>query len=329
MGVIRSFYDLSASGKLTTEQAKAFSLSALKHAHYDPAGYFWVNDGSGKLLMHPFSTKKVNKNLLSATDEKGKYFMRDMVDIAKSGGGWVTYHWNKPNSELSYEKLSYVNYFNDWDWVLGTGVYMDDMNQSILDTIIQASLILFILFILFFFSTLTSINIFAMQLETLAISDALTGLYTQRYLNEVKPIILRKQTRERDKVLTATFLDVDFFKKVNDQYGHKTGDTVLNAIGEIIEEQTRADDYSIRYGGEEFLLVAFYEDVVEAVMVAERIRRLLSKKTFYSDEQAFNVTISAGIATAKAGEDFDALIARADQQLYRSKRSGRNRVTFA
>ncbi len=329
MSVVQNFHELSTTGQLTTEQAKAYSLSALKRAHYDQTVNFWVSDGNGKLLMHPFSSQKVNKNLLNTTDEKGKYFMRDMIKIAKSGGGWMTYHWNKPASELSYEKLSYVNYFSDWDWVLGTGVYMDDMNQSIFESIIKASLILFILFILFFFSTLTSINIFATQLETLAISDALTGLYTKRYLNEVKPIILRKQVREREKSLTATFIDVDFFKKVNDQYGHKTGDIVLSAIGDIIEEQTRADDYSIRYGGEEFLLVAFYEDEFEAVMVAERIRSLVSKKTFYSHEHSFNVTISAGIATAKAGEDFDILLERADQQLYCSKHSGRNRVTLA
>jgi two-component system cell cycle response regulator len=162
----------------------------------------------------------------------------------------------------------------------------------------------------------------------MAITDALTGLFNRRYM-ETHLATLVEQAAARGKPMTVLVLDIDFFKAINDGYGHDAGDDVLREFALRIRKSIRNIDLACRYGGEEFVIVMPETDMGVATMVAERLRRRVASEPFAIQNGAgqLNVTISIGIAGLSAMDDNAAtILKRADRALYRAKRDGRNRV---
>ena len=161
----------------------------------------------------------------------------------------------------------------------------------------------------------------------MAITDALTGLYNRRYM-ETHVGTLVEQAASRGKPLTVLVLDIDYFKSINDSWGHDAGDDVLREFAVRIRKSIRGIDLACRYGGEEFVVVMPETDMAVATMVAERLRRRIASEPFPIQQGArsIEVTISIGIAALGRGKDAAAVVKRADQALYRAKRDGRNRV---
>ena len=162
----------------------------------------------------------------------------------------------------------------------------------------------------------------------MAITDALTGLFNRRYMeNHLATLI--EQAGTRGKPLSALMLDIDYFKSINDTYGHDAGDDVLRDLALRVKRSIRGIDLACRYGGEEFVLVMPETDMAVAAMVAERLRRRIAAEPFSIQKGAKSVpvTISIGIAGLRDKDDTAAsVLKRADQALYRAKRDGRNRV---
>jgi len=162
----------------------------------------------------------------------------------------------------------------------------------------------------------------------MAITDQLTGLHNRRYLTRHLETLL-KNNAENGKRLAILILDVDFFKSINDTYGHDIGDEVLREFARRISENIRGIDLACRYGGEEFVVVMPETDANLAWTVAERLRKSVEVTPFHISAPAgeINVTVSIGIA---ASDDptmtAEALLRQADQALYAAKRDGRNRV---
>jgi two-component system cell cycle response regulator len=161
----------------------------------------------------------------------------------------------------------------------------------------------------------------------MAITDALTGLYNRRYM-ESHVGTLVEQASTRGKPLTVLVLDIDYFKSINDTYGHDAGDDVLREFAIRIRKSIRGIDLACRYGGEEFVVVMPETDLAVATMVAERLRRRIASEAFPIQQGArsVDVTISIGIAALGRDDNAASVIKRADQALYRAKRDGRNRV---
>jgi diguanylate cyclase (GGDEF)-like protein len=159
----------------------------------------------------------------------------------------------------------------------------------------------------------------------LAIRDELTGVYNRRYLMQM--INLEQQRCNRNnQTFYFCLLDIDFFKKVNDTYGHLAGDLVLQKIANTIQDSMRNTDYFGRYGGEEFAMVLTSTNREGALLVAERIKdkiQLLSFPTIHND---LVVTISTGVSEYQLREDTSLTFQRADIALYNAKENGRNRV---
>jgi diguanylate cyclase (GGDEF)-like protein len=132
-------------------------------------------------------------------------------------------------------------------------------------------------------------------------------------------------------VLTVMMLDIDFFKKYNDTYGHKMGDVCLTAVAKALSETARVDDYVIRYGGEEFLVILPNTDKAGAGIIAGRLLKSVSSLgiTHASSDIADHVTISIGATTIKAkfNHQYMDYVERADEALYASKNTGRNKYT--
>jgi two-component system cell cycle response regulator len=164
----------------------------------------------------------------------------------------------------------------------------------------------------------------------MAITDALTGLFNRRYM-ETHVGTLVEQAASRGKPLTVLVLDIDYFKSINDTWGHDTGDDVLREFAVRIKKSIRGIDLACRYGGEEFVVVMPETDMAVATMVAERLRRRIASEPFPIQQGAktIEVTISIGLAALERDEDAAKVFKRADQALYRAKRDGRNRVVPA
>jgi diguanylate cyclase (GGDEF)-like protein len=327
--LLQHYHQLAESGQLTPAQAQQQAKSALAAAIYSDNGYFWIVNSTGTLLVQPYIPERVGTDLSGWTDIKGKHIVREFVATAKSGGGWVSYYWPKPHTQEQYPKVSYVLYFEPWDWVLGTGVYLDDTQAQVTQTVVRASGILLVVFAGFVIALVLAARYFLRQLEDIAIRDSLTHLHTMRFLREVIPAILSKHQREGNRLLAAIFIDIDHFKAVNDNYGHDCGDQVLARIAHVLTGMTRGDDFCIRFGGEEFVLIGFFDNEAAVVQTAERIRIETAKLRFSHRKAEFQVTLSAGMAIYRAGkESFDDMLKRADQKMYAAKEQGRNRVAI-
>ena len=166
-----------------------------------------------------------------------------------------------------------------------------------------------------------------LTLQRLVIIDTLTGLYGYRYLTIRLETEYNKALRDR-KEFFVVMIDVDFFKKVNDMYGHETGNEVLSGIAKILKGGVRGYDVAARYGGEEFGLLLFHNDEKEILQTVERIRGTVEKRIFSANGTDFHVTISAGICSNHNPQvrSKDDLIKCADAALYQAKSGGRNRV---
>jgi two-component system cell cycle response regulator len=164
------------------------------------------------------------------------------------------------------------------------------------------------------------------KLETMATTDGLTGLLNKRAMLDAATQKVASARRFNRK-LSVLVTDIDFFKKVNDTYGHDVGDVVIKGLGDILKRQKRTTDLVARFGGEEFVVLCEETDEGGAMLLAERIREELGKTVFHSANGTLTVTCSVGIATfsAAAHADWDALFKSADEALYVSKRTGRNR----
>jgi len=160
------------------------------------------------------------------------------------------------------------------------------------------------------------------QLAELAATDGLTGLPNTRHLHEALPAAYSMAARTQ-RPLSVIMLDVDLFKAYNDEFGHPAGDDVLRRFGAVLRCMTRAHDLAARYGGEEFAVLLPATDTEAARAFAERVRDALASTSW----PLLPVTASLGVATSGTGVgDGAALLARADDALYRAKRAGRNRV---
>ena len=161
------------------------------------------------------------------------------------------------------------------------------------------------------------------QLKMLAAHDVLTGLYNRRYILER---IEEKLPEIRRHQLDCCFvvMDIDYFKDVNDNYGHVAGDDVLKAVSQILVNGIRQGDIVARYGGEEFLIFLPMTELESAQVLVERLRFALEKHVHLIENEKVTVTASFGIAQHDVNDSADRTIARADKALYQAKLAGRN-----
>lgn len=176
------------------------------------------------------------------------------------------------------------------------------------------------------FQDITSRKNREVLLKNQATRDPLTSLYNRRYFeDEVNKRI--KKAQQENGVYCVLMTDVDLFKRVNDTYGHKTGDKVLMELASTSEKALRECDIVARYGGEEFVIFLSGVDAEQAYSVAERLRETISELKVPSDDgRIVQFTISIGISSSKVSDNIDTLIKTADEALYKAKQNGRNRV---
>jgi diguanylate cyclase (GGDEF)-like protein len=170
-------------------------------------------------------------------------------------------------------------------------------------------------------------EVFQRQMYESALRDGLTKVFNKKYFTDY----LEKEfayAARHNSPLALIFLDIDFFKKINDTHGHPAGDFVLSELSQMMANLVRTEDVLARFGGEEFTVLCRGTDLSGAKIVAERLRRSVESRTFTFGGKNIPVTISLGIASIPDSgiNDHSAFLAAADKALYEAKRTGRNRV---
>jgi len=165
------------------------------------------------------------------------------------------------------------------------------------------------------------------RLELLSITDGLTKLFNHRYFQDELARAFEESQRYQ-RPLSLAIVDLDFFKKVNDTYGHAVGDEVLKAVSKIFQGSIRSTDLAARYGGEEFAVMMPETELMEAIAFAEKIRALVESEPIATSAGPIQATVSIGVSTVPHTRIHAAkeLVVAADKALYRAKKNGRNQV---
>ncbi len=170
-----------------------------------------------------------------------------------------------------------------------------------------------------------------LQLKELILQDPLTGIFNRRYLMQQLHWRVKISMRYKQP-LAVLFLDIDYFKEINDTYGHQVGDQVLRELVRILLLAIRGTDILTRYGGEEFIILAPQTDLPSATRLAERIRERIASNAFHTQKGVIHFTVSIGVATFDGKKEYrpeeivEKLLAFADRRCYEAKAKGRNRV---
>jgi diguanylate cyclase (GGDEF)-like protein len=163
------------------------------------------------------------------------------------------------------------------------------------------------------------------KLEELSIKDELTGIYNRRFLIEFLEKQIQKANRYNNKFSLLLF-DIDNFKKINDIYGHLTGDAVIKHVTSLIALNIRESDIIGRFGGEEFVVILLESDIIGGASAGEKLRSVIENTPLILEGNSLNVTVSVGVSEHENGIDVDNVIEKADVALYKAKNSGKNKV---
>ncbi|MGF1716489.1 cache domain-containing protein [Photobacterium chitinilyticum] len=335
-------------------------LEQLTNIRYGDNGFFIILDQSGTLLAHA-TPEYVGKNHLLAQDSMGNYFVKAMLDAGKSGGDYVQYLGPEtPYTKGGTEKVSYVMNVPGWNWTVGTGWYVNELNDYIGQrqsqlakqnkqelvkiTLLSLSLTIFALFLSVFLSKVIArrfktfqekinsdfceLQATKNQMQYMALHDSLTALPNRVLLHDniSKGI---ERAKLNNKQLAVMFIDLDDFKKVNDLHGHTVGDQLLSAISHEFIKIVGPGDTVSRFGGDEFVF-CFQELDSEhcARAKVEQIKQVFTKQFFIDGKWIFSSS-SIGVAMYPAdGQEPEELISKADIVLYKSKARHKGDVLF-
>lgn len=272
-------------------------------------------------------------------------FSRRNIHLNKALSGYNSSKMQTKNEmmDLAFESRfdvdvveTYVPIYNSNNVIVGSFEIYQDMTRFRSDVIKGVSLailtLLLILLTVFYIAfkivkhTTSELVLAQDELQSLATIDSLTSVYNRHYIFKQLKIEAARVFREKGK-LSIVLIDLDFFKKINDSYGHQVGDEVLQEVAKTIQNNIREYNTVGRYGGEEFLILLPNSDSDSAVEIAERIRQSIEDIVIECDKQILSITISAGVSTLSYPEvNIERLIKRADDALYIAKGNGRNKV---
>jgi diguanylate cyclase (GGDEF)-like protein len=166
-----------------------------------------------------------------------------------------------------------------------------------------------------------SIRDIAKNFPELIFIDPLTEVNNRAYLN-----IIKTKIKKISGPATILMIDIDNFKEINDTFGHVVGDKVLKKLAQTLRKNVKITDEVIRYGGEEFLIIAYRCDLEEGKILAERLRRKIEDIKFNKRDPKFKITVSIGLSIYEPQEDLLTVIEKADKAMYKAKQRGKNRV---
>lgn len=276
---------------------------------YDSEVFEFIRNGEHSLKLQE-NTGFINALKDDIKDELERKESFSLAFYYDSNAYIILYH---AIEDISGKPVGYIFCIDD-------SSYLEDLKR---DKYILFSLSFFTLgIVILMFFTIRRIQ---KKIYSLALIDQLTQVYNRASFYEFAKKQVAKRNRNNKK-LSIAMIDIDFFKKVNDTFGHSAGDLTLKQLAKIVLGSIRTSDIFARFGGEEFILLLPDTELNMAEIVLERVRENVEK---YNFPEVGNITISIGVAEIKLEEEIDAAIKRADIALYEAKTTGRNKVVLA
>lgn len=237
---------------------------------------------------------------------------------------------SSPSSSIEYQQKEAFFYLNsrfvpEFGWYLIVAQQEAEAEQRIQETLMINLGVSFVISIIILILVYLIIASYQNKLEVMATTDKLTGCANRQVFDILFEQALIQSKRSKQP-LSAMMFDIDYFKQVNDQYGHPTGDVVLKNLILSVKNCIRESDTIFRWGGDEFLIILPESDLQTAAMVAEKVRENVAQLNLDFVGNALSVTISIGVACMSQSETVDALVNHADEALYNAKHKGRNSV---
>jgi len=324
------------------------ALKDIEALRYGKSGYFWVNDMNYKMIMHPIKPEYNNKFFVNTPDVSFVELGVNALKKTTKKSAIIRYDFHNPATGEYEDKLSVVKLFKPWNWVLGTGVYIDSIKNSIEVVkenknkeenrlivkilMISFSIILVIIFLTYYLigrfiiEPMHSLNNEKNYFEEISQLDFLTNILNRRaFYQEIEKYFSYAQRHKLE--VSVIMIDIDFFKKVNDRYGHDAGDKVLQTLVKVVRESIREEDIFGRLGGEEFAICILNTTPEALSNIADKIRLNVENREILYKDQVIKITISlGGYSLHTDSENFTVALDKADKALYKAKDRGRNRV---
>lgn len=325
----------------------------LRNRKFSNGSYIWVNEIVDYEGGENYAIRRIHPNLRNT---EGNYLSTDMEDVKgnlpyleeldginRNGEIFFTYYFKKLNSPDISEKITYAKLYQDYDWIIAMGVHLDDINlytektnneiknlssEIIIGLLRYILIILLIGFIILYLIEQNHLSTSTKSLEEAINLDTLTNSSSRRCgkrsLNEL--FEKYKLTGEKPAIM---LIDIDDFKDINDKYGHQVGDTVLMEIVKIIHDNIRSSDLLIRWGGDEF--VGIFPGLREEHIrdFGKKLLEGVSSLQIPVGNNTMSIAISIGFSYFKdTDRDFNDVLKRADDAMYKSKKQGKNRVNI-
>lgn len=332
---------------------KAATADKIRRQQFENDSYIWVDEVLNYAGGRDFAVRLVHPGL---PETEGTPLSTDMIDVKgnqlvlleleginTSGEVFFQYYFQEPDSEKVSEKLSYAKIYREFDWIIGMGVHIKEVQQyinttnersgqtaarntlgllSIVVVVLAASLFLIIMTEKWRFRNTRR------QLEFEISKDPLTSAASRRYgTDDLVKAFGDYQTNRTGPVIMM--FDVDNLKYINDTFGHDTGDRILQAVVDAIFKTIRGTDKLIRWGGDEFVGIFHAVKEENTIPFAEKMLEVVSSIKLDINGNLISPTISIGISYFKPNDTgYADVIKRADRAMYRSKKDGRNKFTI-
>lgn len=335
------------------EVVKNKMADKIRMSKFDEESYIWVNevidynggDNYAIRKVHP-SLQETEGTFLSTntTDLKGNLPYKVELDGVKENGEiFFTYYFQKMNSNEISEKLTYAKLYKDYNWIIAMGIHLDDIEEyanlteekdrKLTGNLIVILAVMLSLILIISLSVMIIINRlhlnFAQKLTEKEINiDQLTNARSRRFGTKEMASQFSKFMKNGESPAIMLF-DIDYFKQINDKYGHDKGDEVLQMVVDSVYQATRSSDIIIRWGGDEFVGIFPGLKKDNCSLVGEKILSYISSKRIKGEDDLINVTLSIGLSYFdKSDLEYMDVIKRADMALYDAKSAGRNCVRF-
>lgn len=325
----------------------------IRNRKFSNGSYIWVNEVINYEGGKDYAIRRIHPNLI---DTEGMYLSTDMEDIKgnlpyleelegikEKGETFIKYNFKKINSPEISEKITYAKLYKDYDWIIAMGVHLDEIDVYTRDTNAEIGnlsseaiirllryifIILLIGFIILYLIEMKYLSTSTKDLEKEINIDTLTKASSRRY-GEISLNDFFKEYKLTGNNPAIMMFDIDNFKYVNDKYGHKVGDSTLVEIIKIINNLIRSSDQLIRWGGDEFIGIfpGLREDHI--IEFGEKLLGGISALEIPVENNIISITISIGFSYFKdTDNDFNDVLKRVDDAMYKSKEQGKNRVNI-
>ncbi len=279
------------SNKLSTKQLQKEIMEDISNLRFGEDGYFYIYSYDGINLMHPIKPQLVGENLYNLKDKNGTLLIQELIKAAKYGGGYVSYFWDKPSTKQVTAKLGYSVGLDRWQWMIGTGVYLDDVTNvlikkenkleaqsfEILENFVLTSFIIMIIMSFILIKLMDKIKVIFLQYnkkllnyqkdleidvkkKTKQIQDNNIELnyklYHDNLTNILNRVSLQKHIKDNKGQIALAILDIKEFSKINNIYGESIGNEILKTFANVLSILFHEDKYIIfRISGDKFAIL--------------------------------------------------------------------------